>query len=44
LYGYENSSLTVKEGHMLRVFQNKIMRKIYGPKRDEVTGGVERTI
>ena len=36
--GYENCSLTLKEGHMLRVFQNKVLRKIFGPKRDEVTG------
>jgi hypothetical protein len=38
LYGYENWSLTLKDGHMLRVFQNKVLRKIFGPKRDEVTG------
>jgi hypothetical protein len=37
LYGYENWSLTLKEGHMLRVFQNKVLRKIFGPKRDDVT-------
>jgi hypothetical protein len=40
LYGYENWSLTLKEVHVLRVFQNKVLRKIFGPKRDEVT--VER--
>ena len=38
LYGYENWSLTFKEGHMLRVFQNKVLKKIFGSKRDEVTG------
>jgi len=37
LYGYENWPLTLKEEHMLRVFQNKVLRRIFGPKRDEVT-------
>ena len=36
--GYENWSLTLKEEHTLRVFQNKVLRRIFGPKRDEVTG------
>jgi hypothetical protein len=31
-------SLTLKEGHRLRVFGNRVLRKIFGPKRDEVTG------
>jgi len=38
LYEYENCSVTLKEGHLLRVFQNKGLRKIFGPKRDEATG------
>jgi len=38
LYGYENWSLTLKEEHLLRVFQNKVLRRIFGPKRGEVTG------
>jgi len=37
LYGYENWSLTLKEEHLLRVFQNKVLRRIFGPKRDQVT-------
>jgi len=37
LYGYENWSLTLKEELLLRVFQNKVLRRIFGPKRDEVT-------
>jgi hypothetical protein len=37
-YGYENWSLTLKEEHLLRVLQNKVLRRIFGPKRDEVTG------
>jgi uncharacterized membrane protein len=38
-YGCETSSLTVMEEHRLRVFENKVLRRIFGPKRDEVTGG-----
>jgi hypothetical protein len=32
-------SLTLREEHRLRVFENKVLRRISGPKRDEVTGG-----
>jgi hypothetical protein len=32
-------SLTLKEEHRLRVFENKVLRRIFRPKRDEVTGG-----
>jgi hypothetical protein len=39
LYGCENWSLTLREEHRLRVFENKVLRRIFGPKRDEVTGG-----
>jgi hypothetical protein len=38
LYGCETWSLTFKEKHRLREFENKVLRKIFGPKRDEVTG------
>jgi hypothetical protein len=38
LYGCETWSLTVREGHKLRVLENRVLR-IFGPKRDEVTGG-----
>jgi hypothetical protein len=38
LYRYENWSLTFKEEHLLSVFQNKMLRRIFGPKRDDVTG------
>jgi hypothetical protein len=31
--------LTVREEHKLRVFENRVLRKIFGPKRDEVNGG-----
>jgi hypothetical protein len=32
-------SLTLREEHRLRVFENSVFRRIFGPKRDEVTGG-----
>jgi hypothetical protein len=38
LYGYETFSVTLKEEHRLRVFENRMPRKIFGPKRDEVMG------
>jgi hypothetical protein len=39
LYGSETWSLTSKEKHRLRVFENRVLRRIFGLKRDEVTGG-----
>jgi hypothetical protein len=38
LYGCETWSLTVREEHKLRVFENRVLG-IFGPKRDGVTGG-----
>jgi hypothetical protein len=37
LYGCETWSLTVTEEHRLRVFENRALRKMFGPKVDEVT-------
>jgi hypothetical protein len=37
LYGCETRSLTMREEHRLRVFENRVLRRIFGPKRDEVT-------
>jgi hypothetical protein len=37
LYGCETWSLILKKEHKLRVFQNRVLRRISGPKRDEVT-------
>jgi hypothetical protein len=37
-YGCETWSLTLREEHRLRVFENRVLRRICGPKRDEVTG------
>ena len=38
LYGCETWSLTLREEHTLRVFENGVLRRIFGPKRDGVTG------
>jgi hypothetical protein len=38
LYGCETWSLTLREERKLRVFENRVLRRIFGPKRDEVTG------
>jgi hypothetical protein len=37
LYGCDTWSLTLREEHRLRVFENRVLRRILGPKRDEVT-------
>jgi hypothetical protein len=38
LYGCETWSVTLREEHRLRVFENRVLRGMFGPKRDEVTG------
>ena len=38
LYGCETYSLTLREEYRLRVFEYRVLRKVFGPKRDEVTG------
>ena len=38
LYGCETWSLTLREELRLRVFENRVLRSVFGPKRDEVTG------
>jgi hypothetical protein len=38
LYGYENLSTALMEEHRRRVFENRVLRGIFGPKGDEVTG------
>jgi hypothetical protein len=44
LYGYETWSVTAREEHRLRVFKNRVLRRIIGPKKDEVTGGWEKLL
>jgi hypothetical protein len=39
VYGCETWSLSLIEEHRLRVFENRVLRRIFGPKRDEVIGG-----
>jgi hypothetical protein len=38
LCGCETWSFALREEHRLKVFENRVLRKIFGPKRDEVTG------
>jgi hypothetical protein len=38
LYGSETWSLTLREEHRLGMFENRVLRRIFGPKRDDVTG------
>ena len=42
LYGRETWSLTLREERRPRVFENRVLRRVFGPKRDEVTGGMEK--
>jgi hypothetical protein len=43
LYGFEIWSLTLRREGRLRVFENRVLRRIFGPERDEVTGSGETT-
>jgi hypothetical protein len=36
-YGCETWSLTLREEHRMRAFENRVLRRMFGPKRDEVT-------
>jgi hypothetical protein len=38
LYGFENWSLTLREERRLRVFENRVLRRVFEPKMDNVTG------
>jgi hypothetical protein len=44
LCGCETWSLTLKEERRLRVFENRVLRRVFGPKRDEMTGNGESCI
>jgi hypothetical protein len=39
LYGCETWFLTLREDHRLDVFENRVLRRIFGPKRDDIVGG-----
>ena len=41
LFGCETWSLTLRDERRLRVFENRVLRRVFGPKRDEVTGNGE---
>ena len=43
LYGCETWSLILREELRLRVFENRVLRRVFGPKRDEVTGEQQYT-
>ena len=44
LYGCETWSLTLREDRRLRVSENRVLRRIFGPRRDKVTGNGENYI
>jgi hypothetical protein len=44
LYGCEAWSLTLKKEPRLRVFENRVLRRVLGPRRDEITGNGENYI
>jgi hypothetical protein len=44
LYGCETWLLTLREEDRLRVFENRVSRRVFGRKRDEVTGNGEKYI
>ena len=44
LYGCETWSLTLREERRLRVFENRVLRRVFGPKREEITGNGENYI
>jgi hypothetical protein len=41
---FETWWLTLREQHRLRVFENRVLKRIFGPRRDEVTGSGENHI
>jgi hypothetical protein len=41
LYGCETLSLALREEHRLRVFENRVLRRIFGQKRDEIIVGLK---
>jgi hypothetical protein len=43
LYGFGTWSLTLRDEHRLRVFENRVLREIFRAVKVEVTGGMEKT-
>jgi hypothetical protein len=44
MYGRETWSLTLREERRLRVFENRLLKRIFGPERNEVTGEWKKTL
>jgi hypothetical protein len=44
LYGCETWSITLRKEHRPRSFKNRMLRKIFGPKREEVTRGRRKVL
>jgi uncharacterized protein (UPF0332 family) len=44
MYGWKTWSLILRKEHRLRVFENRVLKRIFGPKRNEVMGGGENCI
>jgi len=44
LYGCETWSLTLREERRVRGFENRVLRRVFGSKRDELTGNVENYV
>jgi hypothetical protein len=44
LYGCETWSLILRDERRVRVFENRVLRRIFGPRRDEITGCGENYI
>jgi hypothetical protein len=42
LYGCETWSLALREGHRLRVFENRVQKRIFGPENGELIGGCRK--
>jgi hypothetical protein len=42
LYGCETWYLTLRVEHSLKVFENKVLRRLFGPKRDEIMGDLRK--
>ena len=43
LYGCETRSLTLREKHRLRLFENMVLRRMFDPKREDVRGDCRRS-
>jgi hypothetical protein len=42
LHDFETGSVTLREEHRLKMFENRLLRKVFGPKREKETGGYRK--